>query len=614
MNSIEVNIKISNRHIHLTEEKAVDILIDDAANTANCKDDTSGNFIYCKVNAASQTNTQLIKLNSQNTDENIYIANLENYGIPLLSELELIEGTDMKYDEGWSFILKVKNNKVDFNIPIGSTFSIDIKYNTDKEDLAICTETGSTRSNNEINLLCEPTSTIKKSELIILKNTAKSNYASVTFNPTISEDDIYIYLTLDLYVEYVTMIEYDDIIKRWYFNMIIRDADIPLNSRIKVDINYNSNNEVAICILNEKNNFQCTPLITNQKENDNIVILENKQKGSVNLTPPENLNFLYIFNCVKVYNLKFESKWSFSILLKESKTKNSIKNGITTKLDILIDDEDNVADCEYNDYVLNCEINIANQDKFNVIKIKKEQTHDTNKIKWNNLDKITNLYLQYEIKFLNVIGGFYEGKWKFNIYYQDLDTSKKRYNNKVLLDILFNDKQSTAICKIRYSNYLKCAINEEIQTENDKIKLAINKSPISGTLNFQTGTTSSEIQVKPVNISINYISNIGYINENGYVEFIIEGTLKKALTYDLEEDTVTMVEIKKYKLFEYGNYTVSCLTNNVKKSIGSYIYMICSTQLKYDNKFAIKIDSNGNSNYVKFSVYKDIEILFTNTD
>ena len=595
--------------IHLTIEKAVDILIDGATNTANCKDDTSGNFIYCKVNSVSQTNTQLIKLNSQNSDDNIYIANLENYGIPLLSELELIEGTDMKYDEGWSFVLKVKNNKADFNIPIGSTFSIDIKYNTDKEDLAICTETGSTRSNNEINLLCEPTSTIKKSELIILKNTAKSNYASVKFTPTISDDDIYIYLTLDLYVEYVTMIEYDDIIKRWYFNMIVKDADIPLNSRIKVDIKYNSINEVAICILNEKNNFQCTPLITTQNKNDNIVILQNKQKGTVNLTPPENLNFLYILNCVKVYNLKFESKWSFSISLKESKT----KNGITTKLDILIDDENDTADCEYNDNVLNCEINSANQDKFNVIRIKEEQTHDTNKIKWNNLDKITDLYLQYEIKFLNVIGGFYEGKWKFNIYYQDLDTSKKRYNNKVLLDTLFNDKQSTAICEITFSNYLKCTLNEEIQTESDKIKLDLNQSP-AGTINFQTGTTSSEIQVKPVNISINYISSIGCVNENGYVEFIIEGTLKKALTYDLEEDTVTMVEIKKYKLFGYSNYKVSCLTNNVKKSIGSYIYMICTTQLKYDNKFAIKIDSNGNSNYVKFSVYKDIEILFTNTD
>ena len=87
------------------------------------------------------------------------------------------------------------------------------------------------------------------------------------------------------------------------------------------------------------------------------------------------------------------------------------------------------------------------------------------------------------------------------------------------------------------------------------------------------------------------------------------------MTYDLEEDTVTMVEIKKFQRIGYNTYKVSCLTNNVKKTIGSYIYMVCTTQLKYDNKFAIKVDTYGNSDYVKFySKYKDIEILFTNTD
>ena len=607
-NMWEFKIKPLN-NINLAEEKAIDILIDGTAGTANCKDDTSGDFIYCKVNSASQANTQLIKINNQNSDENIYIASLDNYGIPLLAELELIDATNMKYEEGWSFELKVKNNKNDFYIPIGSTFSIDIKYNSDKEDLAICTETETTRNNNEINILCHPTSSIKKSELILLKNTAKSNYASVTFNPTISEDDIYIYLTLDLYVEYVSMINYDEIINQWNFDMIIRDTDIPINSRIKVDIKYNSNNEVAICILKEKNYFQCFPIVETQNENDNIIITPNKQKGTVNLTPPENLNFLYIFDCKKAYNLKFESKWSFSIALKESK----VQNGILTKLDILIDDENDIAECVYTDNILNCEINSANQDKYNVIKIKKEQTHDTNKIKWNNLDKIENLYLDYEIKFLNVIGGFYEGKWKFNIYYQNLDASKKRYNNNVLLDILFNEKQSTAICEITFSNYLKCTLNEEIQTESDKIKLNINESPVSGSVKFNTATTSSEIQIKPVNISINYVSNIGYVNENDNVEFIIEGTLKKALTYDLEEDTVTMVEILKYQRYPPDDHKVSCLTNNVKKSIGSYIYMTCTTQQKYDNKkFAIKVNSSGNSNYVKLNKYSNIEILFIN--
>ena len=151
----------------------------------------------CKVNKDSQSDTQLIKLtDSKSLDDNIYIAYLDYNQIPLISTFELIDSFDIKYDNGWSFLLKVKNNNAGFNIPRGSVFTFDIKYKEDKEELALCSE--SNRDNDELTLLCTPWNNIPKKELITISKSIKSKYASVTFEPTISDENKYIFFSMDL--------------------------------------------------------------------------------------------------------------------------------------------------------------------------------------------------------------------------------------------------------------------------------------------------------------------------------------------------------------------------------------------------------------------------------
>lgn len=600
-NKWEFKIKTSN-NAKLNEVKILDILINNKPTTANCED--SNDIILCKVNDFSQEETQLIKLTDEKTsNENIYLANLYSYNIPLISQFELINSSDIEYNNGWSFNLKVKN-KNNFNIPIGSVFSIDIIYNEDKEDLALCSE--KERNNDELDLLCIPQSDIPKKELIILSTEEKSTYASVNFNPPITDENKYIFFNVDLEVEYVTMVEFNE--GKWKFNIAVKEADIPLEARIRIDIKYNNINDTATCILKAKNIFECVPEILSQNIDDEFSLWPFKIKGTATLFPPEKLKFIYLFNFVKGYNLKFNYKWTFDILLSECKA----INGISIFVDILIDDEDDKAICHYNDNILNCEVNNEEQNKFNIIKLSKEQKSNNDKVAWTNINKDIILYLSYEIIFIEAKGGFHDGKWKLNILYELPEENKKMYNNYALLDISVNNKQSTSICELTYSSFLKCISEHANQKNTDIIKIGLNKDPILGTITLDKIIPESQNQIKPANININYNSNIGYKNENGYLEIVIEGTNLYNMTYDLEEETVTYIELLIYN--KYNNeikYDIACLTNNIKKEEGSYIYMICPTEIQFDNnKVFINVDSNGYSNNVRFSTDDNIEVIF----
>ena len=181
------------------------------------------------------------------------------------------------------------------------------------------------------------------------------------------------------------MIKYDQTDKNYKFSMKVKEADIPINSRILIDLKHKDTNSTAICILKEINIFECIP-DTSKGINEIISIWPIKIKGTVNLSPPEKLKFEYIFNFVKSYNLKYDSKWTFDILLSESK----VKNGFSCSVGILVDDEDANADCIYNESILNCVVNYKNQDKFNIIKIKKDQNNN-DKITWKNINETITL-------------------------------------------------------------------------------------------------------------------------------------------------------------------------------------------------------------------------------
>ena len=39
-------------------------------------------------------------------------------------------------------------------------------------------------------------------------------------------------------------------------------------------------------------------------------------------------------------------------------------------------------------------------------------------LKWINLPDVLDLYMSYQIKLINIYGGFYNNKWRFNILHE----------------------------------------------------------------------------------------------------------------------------------------------------------------------------------------------------
>ena len=226
-------------------------------------------------------------------------------------------------------------------------------------------------------------------------------------------------------------------------------------------------------------------------------------------------------------------------------------------------------------------------------------------INYKNFPDELTLYSAYKIEYISCNGGFYEGKWLFNIYHSIPASTKKIYNNFVLLDILVNDVESTAICEVTYSSFLKCVSNHENQQSGDIIKIDTSKAPISGSVIF--ASNKGIIFISYPEFNMKYDLSYGYSNPNDKLEIIVEGKLEEEMTNDLEEETPTKIKISQ----EDNDYDVTCLTNNVKKSKGSYVYLVCPTQLPVDKKSTkIKLDENKKSNNVIFESYYDNEIRF----
>ena len=377
----------------LSEEKKVDILVDNIQNSASCTVSTSDNkILHCINDQATQNKDQLIKLKLEKNPNTQYIhlININHVGIPLIAQLEFINSSGLKYtNNNWSFTLKVKKTQ-NSDIPIGSTFSIDILYDTNKQELAFCTETA--RNSDILTLKCVPQNHLNEDNIIKLSNSVKSDYASVTWTTTISDDKSYIYLDLDLNVEYVSLPKLDNSGK-YIFNMYISDQNLVSGTKAIIDILYNNQEATASCVLNSDNVFECSPDVTGQKEGDSFSIISTRKNGNINFKNDiNNLKFIIFISYEKAYNLKFNSnKWSFNIKLLAS----NMNNGGKISIDISIDNNKNKAECTLNDNILTCQVNIANQAITNEVKIINNKNNEV--FAWREIPDEVLLRLAYEL-------------------------------------------------------------------------------------------------------------------------------------------------------------------------------------------------------------------------
>ena len=604
-------------NIEFEDTQTLDILIDTNPGFANCG--TSNGLLNCEVDSDTQVNTQLIRLfHNTNYDGKIQILSLNNYGIPFNINLEYLKSYDLKYDgnnEYWSFTVNVKKTD-NLIIPIDSTFSIDIKYEDLEGELAFCTKIKEI-DENTITLLCKPQNKVESNSLILLNN-IKSLYSSITWLNTITDESIII--TTEINVAKVDNLQYVPDGSKWSFEMIISGPDLPLNVKVKIDLIYNEKETTATCILTQKNKFVCNPDEENQKKEDTFEISPIKKLGSVTyINDPNNLKFSKdketeeniiekYLEFEKAYDLEFNQKWGFKVNLSES---NIQDNNIF--IDIIVDGSDCLAYCSLDNNLLICEVMYEEQNIFNEIQLKNNKQNKL--FKWINLPDVLDLYMSYEMKFINAYGGFHDNKWKFNIYHKSINQFQKIYDKNVLLDILVNDQESTALCEITFSSFLKCVSNHKNQKINDDIKIAGNVNPNLGTVYFSESLTDEQKVIKPINLYINYDSSIGYISNNKF-RFDIKGSLAESIKYEIEEGTITEIEVLINKDGQDFSKDVICLTNNINAIKGSYVFLVCeiNKKLPENEKVTIYTDEEGKSKYVKFNPKGSIRVNKINNE
>ena len=573
------------------DSKTLDIFINSNPSLANCKK-SSYKLITCEV--TNQEETDLIKLyiDNINSEASLQLLSEKNDGIPFAIDLEFIRAYDLKFDnqnEELSFIIQAKftGSKT---IPAGSVFSTMVTDGNLLREIVFCSQNGNIE-NNIIILSCKPNNKISKNVLISLYTT-KYDYTSITWKTSKIYNILYA-TELDVYK--VDDLEYESDKTIWNFNMLLSDTDLPINSKVEIDLVYNNQDVTGTCQLKEKNKLSCTPNVETQNNNDIFSISPTKKNGSV--TYKNDLSKLKFYILTLEYarysDLKYNDnfKWEFKIILAQT----NIEEGTSLSVDILLDGSKGYANCILKSKTLECEINKNGQTIHNEIKlVKNKQNSD---LLWINLPDEVDMYMDYKIKYINAYGGFHDNLWKFNIYHEAIDKTRKLYDVYVLLDILVDNVESTALCEISFASFLKCVSQHKNQKKDNIIKIPANSSPKIGTVYFEP-ILDGEKQINPISLSINYESIDSFVKNNMYM-FTIKGTLKDNIEYEIEDDTVTGVEI----LEDKNKKEVACLTNDIGKEKGSKVEIACLIQENISNNkdVVVSIDENGLSKYVLFN-------------
>lgn len=217
------------------------------------------------------------------------------------------------------------------------------------------------------------------------------------------------------------------------------------------------------------------------------------------------------------------------------------------------------------------------------------------------------LKLAYNIKYKDSYGGINDGKWQFYVYHEPVTTGN--YNGvKVDLDILVNNRPTTAECEVVESYYLKCISDHNNPDKSDVIKIYGKTEPTSGTVYFQTELTNEQKTINPVSFGLNYESKESSYSSNK-LTFILNGKLEEDINYKIFENSYTEVSIFSYESTSDGTKTdVPCLTGEIDKAKGSTVKITCEVEV--NNKLNVKIykDENNISGLIKIITEEDIEL------
>ena len=543
-------------------------------------------------------------------------------------ELEFIKIYNMEYDifihDGWIFYVNAKIVNSSKVIPYDTVFTLDIKYG-DTSDIGICSYVGLDNGDGIINLECKAKQTVPASALITLNN-VKTENSSITWRGTIPNNlDIYINGYVD--IESVDNCVYNSNKQQWSFDMNLFSysyTNIPLNSKTKIDIKYNEQETTATCTCTATYKLVCIPDVEGQSNNDYFEIV-GEEKGTLSYYYPDiNLKIIY------KANLKFEL--AYNLLLVGYKIKFNIKisesdlpNNRAVKVDFKDEYSDYTALCtKENNYTFNtlsCE-SVYNY-YYTYTSVYLYNNNNNKNIIWSNLNKDEPIYLLLHIKVKETCGYFRENSWKFNINYELTEGEFKTYYyyKHVLLDILVNNEESTALCQISSDYLLNCESKHNNQNLNDKIIISNLDSPIKGTVYITNELAESQIEIKPAELNVNLVKIASPTYSNNKLSFSIIGYLSNDFYSTTSTLTEIVISINKTNgeeatsracceiFYDYYYFDFEYYYNQ-----NNFIKLQCITdeEISQNDVAKLKINSEGYSKFIQFALTKENQELTIN--
>ena len=509
------------------------------------------------------------------TNEDFYYFYLE-------TKLEFVSVDNLEFNQNnkWQFKLKTSNYPENYKI------IVDVLYGG-QSSTATCVKHP---INSEFKLCVVDNDSQSKSSLVKL-NHIKSSKSTITWNSLGSAQDIITFASLN--VKSVKGRIYQN--SKWSFKMYLENCDLPLNSKVKIDLNYGGAS-TATCSLNAENILTCVPDKDPQSEEDKFTITYSQSLGTVTYSSSEaNLLFVESINLtlVKLYDLMLkDSKWEFKIGL----TNSNLEGNTNINVDIKLNGRKTKAQCTYTTNLLTCTVNKENNSD-RIILINDANNSD---FVWTNTFNDIELFVVYNVIYVNCYGGFDGSKWRFVMKYtKNIDINNNVIGNYALLETLVGSTDSTARCKIS-EKFLECESQHSGQTKDDVIKIKTT-STNEGTISITS--TSSEIQFQsiPLTMTFSEINNFNY--GDGKISFILKGNLKDNLEEEVGENTITKINlvIKKKDNTNTDLENVVCFTNAINNKNGP-ASLTCeeSAQMNKDeDDVEIKI-SSGKSGDITF--------------
>ena len=599
---LNINIQDPKDDLLITKSLVIiDITKDSVAQTIDCYAKSSS-LLECDTGITSDSLSTLpafyIKkdksdyssakfLNTQ-TDEEFYCIYLETQ-LTFSSAQNMIFNTDSK----WQFDLytseTLKNN-------IG--FIIDAIYDS-VATTATCIkrETAASCIVNQDNQ--------DKNQLVKISKTKPTNSLSTITWKNLSEDKN-IFMSKELKVNSVDSLLYEG--NKWKFEIRLEDSDLPLNSVVKIDIDYKSSPSTATCTYKEENLLLCIPDVASQGPSDGFSISSEKNQGTVSYAGDVDYDNLTI---LKSNALTFDSAssltlndkyWEFIIKLKAMTLEN--EGAISIEIDIEYDGILEKAQCTINnaDKKLTCKIT-KKESGGKIILIKNDQNLN---LSWLNLKKNVELYVAYDIKYINCYGGFSENIWKFNLFYEHKANTIEANNYYTTLDITVDNQKNLAECKIT-EKLLLCESKHEEQNNEQTLKIYGENE--SGAV-FISDLLDTQKVILPLNINLEQVKITDFDNSNDKIIFKINGQLKN-LEAELAENIITEIEIiVTKKTGTKDQLNTVCLTDGFNDNNIILICKVSEIMNKEEDDVDVKVGSDGKSKYITFvSISKNINVF-----